>query len=87
MDGLVIELEHVGGQHAEDSIVIAIPQDGAIFLGDCYYPPPTYLCKPDSVSSFYMLRNLQNNVYNLYVEGHDKPFTRTELLKLLYENN
>ena len=38
-DGLTIELEHVGGVHAEDSILVKIPQEGVMFLGDCYYPP------------------------------------------------
>jgi glyoxylase-like metal-dependent hydrolase (beta-lactamase superfamily II) len=87
LDGLAIELEHVGGQHAEDSIVVKIPQDGVMFLGDCYYPPPTHLREPDSVPSFAMLGRLQNDAYDLYVEGHDKPFTRTELIELLQENN
>jgi len=86
LDGLTIELEHVGGQHAEDSIVVKIPQDRVMFLGDCYYSPPTHLREPDSVSSFDMLRRLQNNAYDLYVEGHDKPFTRSGLLELLQEN-
>lgn len=87
VDRLTIELFHVGGEHAEDSIVVKIPQDRVMFLGDCYYPPPARLRKPDSGPSFYMLRRLQNNAYNLYVEGHDKPCTRTELLKFLQEND
>lgn len=87
LDGLAIELEHVGGQHAEDSIVVKIPQDGVMFLGDCYYPPPTHLREVNSAPSFEMLERLQNNVYNLYVEGHDRPFTRKELLKMLQEKN
>ena len=86
LDGLTIELEHVGGQHAEDSIVVKIPRAGVMFLGDCYYPPPSHLREPDSVPSFDMLRRLQNNAYDLYVEGHDKPFTRSQLLEWLQEN-
>lgn len=86
VDGLTIELEHVGGEHAEDSIVVKIPKDAVMFIGDCYYPPPLHLRKPDSAPSFDMLRRLQNDAYNLHVEGHDKPFTRTELLKFLQEN-
>lgn len=85
LDGLAIELEHVGGEHAEDSIVVRVPQDGVMFLGDCYYPPPLHLREPDSVPSLDMLRRLQNTAYNLYIEGHDKPFTRAELLKFLQE--
>ena len=87
LDGLAIELEHVGGQHAEDSILVKVPQDRVMFIGDCYYPPPLHLRKPDSVPSYDMLRRLQNSAYDLYVEGHDKPFARAELLRFLQENN
>ncbi len=87
LNGLTIELEHVGGEHAEDSIVVKVPQDGVMFISDCYYPPPLHLRKPDSAPSLDMLRRLQNGAYNLYVEGHDKPFTRAELLKFLQEND
>ncbi|HJR81780.1 MAG TPA: MBL fold metallo-hydrolase [Anaerolineales bacterium] len=83
LDGLSIELEHVGGEHAEDSIVVKVPQDKVMFIGDCYYPPPLHLRKPDSAPSLDMLRRLETNTYNLYVEGHDKPFTRAELRKVL----
>jgi glyoxylase-like metal-dependent hydrolase (beta-lactamase superfamily II) len=86
VDELTIELEHVGGEHAEDSIIVKIPEDEVMFIGDCYYPPPLHLRKPDSAPSFDMLRRLQDDAYSLYVEGHDKPFTRTELLKFLQEN-
>jgi glyoxylase-like metal-dependent hydrolase (beta-lactamase superfamily II) len=87
LDGLAIELEHVGGKHAEDSIIVKVPQDGVMFLGDCYYPPPLHLREPDSVPSLTMLRRLQSSAYNLYVEGHDKPFTRAQLLEVLQENS
>jgi glyoxylase-like metal-dependent hydrolase (beta-lactamase superfamily II) len=87
LDGLVIELEHVGGEHAQDSIIVKVPQDGVMFIGDCYYPPPLHLRQPDSGPSLDMLRRLQKSGYNLYVEGHDKPFTQTELAKFLEENS
>jgi glyoxylase-like metal-dependent hydrolase (beta-lactamase superfamily II) len=85
LDGLTVELEHVGGAHAEDSIIVKVPQDGVMFLGDCYYPPPLHLREEHSVPSFEMLRTLQNSAYDLYVEGHDKPFTRAELLNFLQQ--
>ena len=86
-DGLTVELEHVGGEHAEDSIVVKVLEDGIMFIGDCYYPPPLHLRKPDSVPSLAMLRRLQESAYNLYVEGHDQPFTQTELTKFLEDNS
>jgi glyoxylase-like metal-dependent hydrolase (beta-lactamase superfamily II) len=85
LDGLAIELEHVGGEHAEDSIIVKVPQEGVMFLGDCYYPPPLHLREDDAVPSFEMLKRLQSSAYHLYVEGHDKPFTRVELLKFFRE--
>jgi glyoxylase-like metal-dependent hydrolase (beta-lactamase superfamily II) len=83
LNGLAIELEHVGGEHAEDSIVVKVPEDRVMFIGDCYYPPPLHLRQPDSAPSLDILRRLESNIYHLYVEGHGKPFTRIELLKLL----
>jgi glyoxylase-like metal-dependent hydrolase (beta-lactamase superfamily II) len=82
-----MELLHVGGQHAEDSIVVKIPQDRVMFTGDCYYPPPLRLRKPDPAPSRDLLRRLENDAYDLYVEGHDKPSTRRELLKFLEEDD
>jgi glyoxylase-like metal-dependent hydrolase (beta-lactamase superfamily II) len=87
VDGLTVELEHVGGEHAQDSILVKVPQDGVMFIGDCYYPPPLHLRKPDSVPSLDMLRRLQKSSYNLYVEGHDKPFRQMELVRFLQENS
>ena len=85
--GLTIELEHVGGEHSEDSIIVKVPQDGVMFIGDCYYPPPLHLRKPDSGPSPDMLRRLQKSACKLYVEGHDKPFTQSELAGFLQENS
>jgi glyoxylase-like metal-dependent hydrolase (beta-lactamase superfamily II) len=89
-DSMVIEsgdmkimLEHVGGEHAQDSIVVKVPQAGVIFLGDCYYPPPLHLREPDSDISISMLASLEDEAYSLYVDGHSEPMTREELLMLL----
>ena len=87
LDGLTVELEHVGGEHAADSIVIKVPQDEVMFIGDCYYPPPLHLRKPDSAPSLDMLRRFKESAYSLYVEGHDKPFTQSELERFLEENS
>jgi glyoxylase-like metal-dependent hydrolase (beta-lactamase superfamily II) len=86
LDKMTVELEHVGGEHAEDSILVKVPADGVMFIGDCYYPPPLHLRKPDSGPSLELLKKLQERAYDLYVEGHDKPFTQAELAKFLQES-
>jgi len=85
LDGLTVELEHVGGAHAADSIIVKVPTDGVMFIGDCYYPPPLHLRQADSGLSLDLLKNLQESAYHLYVEGHDKPFTQAEVAKFLQE--
>ena len=80
---LSLELEHVGGVHAEDSIVVKVPQAQFMFLGDCYYPPPLHLRISESKASMAMLAALESKEYTLYVEGHDKPLTRAKLLRML----
>lgn len=87
LDGVAIQLEHVGGEHAEDSILVKVPPDDVMFIGDCYYPPPLHLRQPDSAPSLDILRRLQDEAYQLYVEGHDKPFTWEELRKVLRANS
>jgi glyoxylase-like metal-dependent hydrolase (beta-lactamase superfamily II) len=83
---VTIELEHVGGDHAPDSIIIKVPQARTMFLGDCYYPPPLHLQTTEPVPSMAMLTALEDENYELYVEGHDDPFTRAELLEFLAGN-
>jgi len=47
LGGVTAVVEHVGGDHAADSCIVFVPEDGVIFLGDCLYQrlhePPEYL--------------------------------------------
>jgi glyoxylase-like metal-dependent hydrolase (beta-lactamase superfamily II) len=85
LDPVTVELEYVGGDHADDSIVVKVPEAGIMFLGDCYYPPPLHLRSGNLAPDVAMLRCLEIAGYELYVEGHDDPFTRAELLEFLEE--
>lgn len=83
VDDLTIELEHVGGQHAPDSIVVRVPEVGVLFLGDCYYPPPLHLRTTESTPDVAMLASLVSDRYEWYIEGHDHPHTKAELRTVL----
>lgn len=37
LGGVTVVLQHVGGDHASDSTVVFVPEEGVIFLGDCLY--------------------------------------------------
>jgi glyoxylase-like metal-dependent hydrolase (beta-lactamase superfamily II) len=79
VDDLTIELEHIGGQHATDSIVVRIPEAGVMFLGDCYYTPPLHLRTSEAVADWMMLESLFDERYEWYIEGHNLPQTRKEV--------
>jgi glyoxylase-like metal-dependent hydrolase (beta-lactamase superfamily II) len=83
VDDLTIELEHVGGQHAPDSVIVRVPEAGVLFLGDCYYPPPLHLRTAPAAPDWAMLDSLVNDRYQWYIEGHDRPHALMELRKAL----
>lgn len=83
LGGVIVELEHVGGGHSPDSTVVRVPSERAVFLGDCYYPPPYHLRRPDDVPDLDLVRRLVSDDYDWYVESHDVPHPRTEVEQLL----
>lgn len=85
LDDLNLELEHVGGQHAKDSIVVRIPLMHAMFLGDCYYPPPLHHRSAGDQPDWNMLERLLHEDIDLYVEGHGEPQTREQLRRRIAE--
>ena len=79
-DDLQIELLHVGGVHAADSILVRVPHAGVMFLGDSYYPPPYYARTDDCVDlDLAMLRACLLPGYDCFVDGHGDPRSATEL--------
>lgn len=77
--GCPIELAHVGGGHASDSILVRIPSARMLFLGDCHYPPPLHLRSEDSAPDRDLLASLLHPGFDLYVEGHGESRTREQV--------
>lgn len=79
-----IELLHVGGIHAPDSIVVRLPWAGVIFLGDCYYPRPPYERHPDEIDlDLVMLHSLLDQAYDVYIDGHGDPRSYAQMEELI----
>jgi glyoxylase-like metal-dependent hydrolase (beta-lactamase superfamily II) len=83
LDGLTLELQHVGGQHAADSIVVRVPERGVIFLGDSFYPPPA--AAGSSITSYDqgVLAACVSQDINTYVHSHGLPFTYAQALQYM----
>jgi glyoxylase-like metal-dependent hydrolase (beta-lactamase superfamily II) len=82
-----VEVRHVGGQHAEDSTVVAVPDSGVLLLGDCFYPPPFHLREPSDGYDVDLIRLLLDEDTfgrcEWYVDSHDQPRSPQALQDLL----
>lgn len=79
----MLRLEHVGGQHASDSIIVRLPGTGVTFIGDCLARP---LTNPASATldRAIITRLLADESTQLFVDGHTRaPHSRAALSALL----
>lgn len=71
LGGVEAVMEHVGSDHAADSCVVHVPEDGVLFLGDCLYQrlhAPTPLLTIGGVRG--LLRRIRCFDASLAIEGH-----------------
>ncbi len=76
LDDVLLEIEHVGGEHAPDSVIVRLPKQRVLFTGDCFYPPPSYLRKPDDHFDFGMMQTLLRDDIDWVIDGHGDPYDR-----------
>jgi glyoxylase-like metal-dependent hydrolase (beta-lactamase superfamily II) len=85
LDGVTVDIEHVGGQHAPDSVIVRVPEARVLFVSDCYYPPPLHQRKPADTLDWDMLERLASEEMDVYVDGHGDPRSREEFRRLIAE--
>ncbi|MFG3417288.1 MBL fold metallo-hydrolase [Micromonospora sp. NPDC048063] len=73
-----VRVRHVGGAHAPDSTVVAVPDSGVLLLGDCFYPPPAHLRTPEDQPDLALVRRLLADDVHWYVASHQPPMTLDE---------
>lgn len=86
LDGLTVEMRHVGGQHAPESVTVEVVEEKVLFVGDSYYPPPLLTGKPGDTPDLHMAEAFLQRGLAWYVEGHNKPLTHTEFQQQLTAN-
>ncbi|MEV6105368.1 MBL fold metallo-hydrolase [Streptomyces sp. NPDC051940] len=72
VSGVVVR--HVGGRHAPDSTVVAVPDSGVLLLGDCFYPPPYHLREPGDDIDRALVEGLVAEGFDWYVDSHSPPW-------------
>lgn len=80
--GITIDIEHVGGHHAPDSVIVRLPEAGVMFTSDCYYPPPPQSRYNGNDLDAHMIESLLDDDIEVYVDGHGNPRTRAEMQQL-----
>ncbi len=85
LDGLTIELTHVGGIHAPDSIVAHVVEEGVMFVGDSFYAPPVYELQPGQEDKIMLdvIDKFWRGDVQLYVDGHSKPYSSRQMQLLI----
>lgn len=84
-DAVTLDMQHVGGAHAEDSIIVRIPESKVMFLGDCFYPPTFHesTAENNGQMDIALLESLIDDAYETYVDGHSQPHTHEEMLSMV----
>jgi glyoxylase-like metal-dependent hydrolase (beta-lactamase superfamily II) len=85
LGGIHVAIDHVGGDHAADSCVFHVVEDGLIVLGDCLYQ---CLYAPEPFLTVASVRSLASRVgaydARLAIEGHsDELLDAAELARRL----
>jgi glyoxylase-like metal-dependent hydrolase (beta-lactamase superfamily II) len=84
---ITLELEYVGGTHSEDALIVRLPQEGVVFMGDCGYPPSATDRKPNTAYHFdiTLLQQIISPQYNVYIQGHHPPMSYQDMQALLQQ--
>jgi len=81
LGGVTCRLVHVGGDHAADSVVVYVPEDRIVFLGDCLYPAIYAPARHYTTAKLFpLLDRLLSFNAECYLAGHHpQPMTRAEM--------
>jgi len=79
--GMTIDISHVGGRHASDSIVVGIRERGIAFIGDCLYAPPVHSTEEEQTVPIKakVFKRLFEQGYETFIEGHSKPLKAKDI--------
>lgn len=83
LGGLTVILKNVISPHSGDSVIVYVPEEKIVFIGDAYGMDyyNNYNYDPVKLESF--IRMLENLEFNLCFPGHSSPMNKTELIGYL----
>ncbi|WP_453996231.1 MBL fold metallo-hydrolase [Bacillus nitroreducens] len=82
LGGVTCIVQHVGGDHAQDSVIVYIKEDRILFLADCIYP--LMYAEKDHYTTKETLRlldKLETFDADTYIPSHQQPISKEEFRK------
>lgn len=83
LGGLTCHLLHLPSAHSEDSVVVYIPEERLLFIGDCYNDDFYHDHYRDLTKTRALHTALAALDFELAVPGHSGPIAKTDLLAFL----
>lgn len=83
LEGLTLNLQHVGGHHAADSIIVQIVEEKVVFVGDAFYPAPVTQRSEGQGYDHNVLNRMLELGADIYVHGHGAPLSLARLQKFM----
>ncbi|HEY2421039.1 MAG TPA: MBL fold metallo-hydrolase [Neobacillus sp.] len=79
LGGVTCIVQHVGGDHAADSVIVYIEEEKILFLGDCIYPD--IFSKKENYTikeTLRLLDELETFDADTYIPSHQQPISKEE---------
>lgn len=83
LGGINIILKNVIEPHSEDSVIVYVPQEKVVFIGDAYSKDYYDNFKYDPIKIKRLANTLENLEFNTYFLGHSQPLKREEIIGFL----
>ncbi|WP_346266201.1 MBL fold metallo-hydrolase [Bacillus safensis] len=79
LGGVTCIVQHVGGDHAADSVIVYVKEEKILFLGDCIYPKMYAERVHYTVKEILrLLDELEAFDADTYIPSHQRPWTKKE---------
>ncbi|WP_238918927.1 MBL fold metallo-hydrolase [Clostridium sp. YIM B02555] len=83
LGGLKVILKNVVSPHSKDSVIVYIPEERVVFIGDAYGMDYYNNCEYNAVKLESLINMLEDLEFDVCFPGHSLPISKTEIIEYL----
>ncbi|AQR98197.1 MBL fold metallo-hydrolase [Clostridium saccharoperbutylacetonicum] len=83
LGGLKVILKNVVSPHSKDSVIVYIPEERVVFIGDAYGMDYYNNCEYNAVKLGSLINMLEGLEFDVCFPGHSSPINKTEIIEYL----